>query len=328
MGALNTALLQLFILLSPGFLFLLCFYAFSRLTRSYSSRGLLFDAASLIVISTCLHLTLILPYFGALSFLFGVSFVDNTIHLFSADFSDESDGAVTSFAEIWRSALSVSVYFFISCFLAGFLGFWVIRTIECADLRPRNFIHSLLDFLPQKAQDWYQDLWLSKKLGSLRSGFRERLRFFATRVSHQTFFPLIEGAGSVFEFDGSIDRGSDFLFAGVLTDISYGNRFLMYFGTVTEIVVGEYNSVKSISLREALRFLMKIKDDSAEIQSISHSRSVFDGHHIDDQVRGTIKHSVILIEGRTIKNISFQRAPRISLKRPKDEKAANKVMSL
>jgi len=328
MGALNTALLQLFILLSPGFLFLLSFYAFSRLTRSYSSRGLLFDAASLIVISTCLHLTLIIPYFGALAFLFGVSFVDNTIRLFAADFSDDATGPFTSFAEIWKNALSVSIYFFFSCILAGWLGFWAIRTIECADSRPHHFIGNLFFFLSKNTKNRLQNTWLSRKLVSVRSAFRERLRFFATRVSHQTFFPLIEGPGSVFEFDGSIDRGSDFLFAGVLTDISYGNRCLMYFGTVTEIVVGEYNSVKSISLREALRFLMKIKDDSAEIQATNHSKSVFDGHHIDDQVKGSIKHSVLLIEGRTIKNISFQRAPRISTKRPEDEKAVTKVMSL
>ena len=78
MGFLNTSLLPLFIFLSPGLIFIFFFFGGSRLTRVYSNRGVLMDAAVLIFVSSLINL-LVAPVYSYIASYFNPHIVQRAV---------------------------------------------------------------------------------------------------------------------------------------------------------------------------------------------------------------------------------------------------------
>ncbi len=84
--------------------------------------------------------------------------------------------------------------------------------------------------------------------------------------------------------------------ASIVTDLAYGNRIVVYEGIVQEIALTSPRRINSIALSAAKRFLMKIKDDTSEIDE-RHFNTID-----DDKPAETI----VVIPGEQIRNIVFR----------------------
>lgn len=143
------------------------------------------------------------------------------------------------------------------------------------------------------------------------SGNSRWVKYFGQRFTHNSLYSLVSGSGSVFDFDSqSPDHTNDYVMAAVLTDIGYGNRSLVYYGAVQDLVISGLNTVECITLKEPDKFLLKLKDDTAETPSRSHYVKVFDGKNIDDNEKGEgieIAARHMTIYKSSIKNITYER---------------------
>jgi len=237
-------------------------------------------------------------------------------------FSLFSSNPTTSPDKIGLQLEIIGGYFFLSCALASFLGYWCIRTIECSGSFNHNVPKAAKeDSVPEAAKEEKNlSLWHRLKrlffrnppvswMLFLHRRIKLNIRFLAKRLTHQTFYELIEGDGSVFELDGeALDASSDYLAATVMTNISYGNRFILYYGRVVDISMDDSNSIRTVSLAYAEKLLLKIKDDTAETPARDQYRDVFDVNNVSSKEKShKITHSVLLIDGRCITNISFDR---------------------
>jgi len=104
------------------------------------------------------------------------------------------------------------------------------------------------------------------------------------RAFHGVFYEIICG------------KEDPVVLASIVTDLTYGNRIVVYEGIVREISLTSPRRINSIALAGAKRFLMKIKDDTSEIDENHFST-------INDDKPGV---TLIVIPGEQIRNIVFR----------------------
>lgn len=101
-------------------------------------------------------------------------------------------------------------------------------------------------------------------------------------------------------FDMFAGEYEPIVFISVLTNISYQNRFVLYYGFLEDISFLSYNKINYICLYEAKRSLLKLKDDSAEVTAEKYHVAI-DDLDIDQSVG-----SILTITGDRITNFAFR----------------------
>lgn len=84
--------------------------------------------------------------------------------------------------------------------------------------------------------------------------------------------------------------------ASVVTDIAYGNRIVVYEGIVQEISLASPRRLNYLALTAAKRFLLKIKDDTSEIDD-RHFSAIDDAEPAD---------TILVIPGEQIRNLALR----------------------
>jgi len=289
MAILNTALLPLFTFFAPGFIFFLSFHGISRLTRIYNNKGILFDAAGLVLVSFLLNAITFPIYYFLTGVFLDSSAVGDTLESIINNQFDYASG------NFWPAYWYIFIYFVVTCVVALYSGRYLMSSIEKS--KPNSY-----------------------------------LEFIGRRVTHNALFPLVQGAGSAFIFDAkSKDHSHDYVMAAVLTDITAGNRSVIYYGAVLDLVVSGLNKVECVTLSIPEKFLFKVKDDTAETPSQKHYVPVFDGQNYRKSERDgkvEIAAQYITIYRENIKNISYERFNyKFSVASPRDQKAAEILSS-
>jgi len=121
---------------------------------------------------------------------------------------------------------------------------------------------------------------------------RPLAKVIGRRLTHPSYFDLIQGKGSVFEFDADhFDYTLDFVIATAVSDIEKDGRCLAYRGRVVDIGHGP-----------------------------AHAVAMFDGSDVPDHARTARRVEQFVITGARVRNVAFQRF-RFDVKSTSDEDA-------
>jgi len=124
MSPLSGGTLGLFVILAPGFFFLFFYYAIGKISREDYQYGLVFDIGAIVSASLFLHIIIGLLYFNGAATLYGFhKFWNNFFEIFINQKYDVLKSNP-------RFIISVLLYPFVICGVAGAAGAFIITKIE------------------------------------------------------------------------------------------------------------------------------------------------------------------------------------------------------
>jgi len=150
---------------------------------------------------------------------------------------------------------------------------------------------------------------------------RPLAKVIGRRLTHPSYFDLIQGKGSVFEFDADhFDYTLDFVIATAVSDIEKDGRCLAYRGRVVDIGLGPAQTLASLTLRDVQRLVLTLRRSSATLSDATNAVAMFDGSDVPDHARTARRVEQFVITGARVRNVAFQRF-RFDVKSTSDEDA-------
>lgn len=280
MGAVNIAALALFVLLVPGFLATMTFYSSGSLSRFDHQAGAIYDAASLVLISSVVHF-----FTATLFIIFGyLVFGNDGVAKITEDIVSMTNKPSLSIEDNYHVLSVMTIYVFSILLVPMLVAYKLIKAIEAGEYR---FIRRIGKRITHGA---FYDLIVGRKK------------------------PL--GENDLENAKVGLTQEFDYIIASIMVNIIITNRIVVYKGIVKEIVTGSKRQIESVSIEYPVRFLVKVKDDTIETQSQKDYRNIFDvnvtgldASQNDDELQASTdaQPHILQIKGSEIKNIAFQR---------------------